>query len=301
MMRRLKRASDHLPALAASLAVRRVYTDLDGTLLGPGGSLFASAPAVPGGPAGVTGEPAAAVHALLAANIDLVLVSGRTRDQVREAARTVGAAGYIAELGGLVVRLEGRNEVVIRNHGAHRGPGTPHDAIERSGAAGFLLEAYRGRLEPHAPWAFLARECSMLFRGLIDLEAARRLLEETGYGWLDLQDNGMMWSPPGRFPHLDVEEVHAYHLVPRGVGKRSAVAIDRAEAGLDAASCIAVGDSASDAEMAAEVGAMFVVANGEMALRGVDLGPNVYLLDRAHGLGFADAVLAFARAAGSGG
>lgn len=296
MMRPLKRASDHLPALAASLSVRRVYADLDGTLLGPGGSLFASSSGVPGEPPGVTGEPAAAVHALLDAGIDLVLVSGRTREQVRETARIVSAAGYIAELGGLVVRRDGRDEVVLRNDGAFRGTGTPHAAIERSGAAGFLLEAYRGRLEPHAPWAFLDRECSVLLRGLIDLEAARRLLEEAGYGWLDLQDNGIMWAPPGRFPGLELEEVHAYHLVPRGVGKRAGVAIDRAEAGLAPSSCIAIGDSASDADMAAEVGALFVVSNGEAALRDVDVGPNVYLLDRANGLGFADAVLPFVAA-----
>jgi phosphoglycolate phosphatase len=286
MMRRVNRASDHLPALAATLAVRRVYTDLDGTLLGPGGSLFSSSH-------GVTGEPAAAVAALLAAGVDLVLVSGRTRDQVREAARTVGAAGYIAELGGLVVRREGRDEVVTRNRGAYVGRGTAYQAIERSGAGGFLLDTHPRRLEPHTPWASLDRECSMLLRGQVDLEAARALLEANGYGWLDLEDNGIIPAPAGRFPGLDVEEVHAYHLVPKGVGKRSAVAIDRAEAGLDASSCIAVGDSISDAAMAAEVGAMFVVANGEPALRGVEVGPNVYLLERGHGLGFADAVLPF--------
>src|SRR5438093_13036502 len=103
MMRRVNQASDHLSALAASLALRRVYADLDGTLLGPGGSLFASVD-------GVTAEPAAAVARLLAAGIDLVLISGRTRDQVRESARTMGAAGYIAELGGLVVGREGRDD-----------------------------------------------------------------------------------------------------------------------------------------------------------------------------------------------
>src|SRR6266542_6070981 len=38
----VKRAADHLTRLQQSLAVRTIYVDLDGTLLGPGGSLFAS-------------------------------------------------------------------------------------------------------------------------------------------------------------------------------------------------------------------------------------------------------------------
>ena len=288
------RASEALHDLTGRLDVRVVYADLDGTLLGPGGSLFAG----PGGE--VTTEPAAAVAALGEAGIDLMLMSGRTATQVREVARVLGAAGYIAELGGLAVHREGREEVVTRNNGSFRGPGTPFAAMERSGVAGVLLESFPGRMEPHAPWAFLSRESSMLLRGNIDPTEAATALAQAGFGWLDLQDNGIIQSWPGRFPALDpaIEEVHAYHLVPAGVSKRAGVALDRERRGLAPDQCLAVGDSAADAGVAPEVGAVFLVANGAAAVRGLTMPANVHMTERTHGLGFADAVLPFTRRGG---
>ncbi|MGH2738587.1 MAG: HAD family hydrolase, partial [Actinomycetota bacterium] len=73
------------PGTGSGLRPRVVYTDLDGTLLGPGGSLFAS----PGG--GITGRPAEAVAALHRAGVALVPVSGRAEVRVKEAARLLGA------------------------------------------------------------------------------------------------------------------------------------------------------------------------------------------------------------------
>jgi len=282
----VKRAADHLTRLQQSLAVRTIYVDLDGTLLGPGGSLFAS-------PDGVVDEPAAAVASVTEAGVDLVLVSGRTRAQVREVARAVSARAYIAELGGVLVYREDRDEIVVRDERVMRGRQTAHEAIHRSGAAGFLLERYRGRLEPRTPWANAPRESSVMLRGLVDVEEATAALAGAGYGWLGLQDNGIIPSPPGRFPDLLVEEVRAYHLVPAGVSKRSAVALDRARRGLPIEGCIAIGDSSSDAAIAPEVGAVFIVANGGPAVVGTVVEANVYLMDRSHGLGFADAVLPF--------
>jgi len=276
--------------LRLELRVRTVYADLDGTLLGPGGSLFAH-------PDGSTAEPALALAALAEAGIDLVLVSGRTLEQVREVARALGASAYVAELGGLLVVRERHGETVIEDHGAFEGAGSPFEAIERSGACGLLLDRYRGRLEPHAPWAFVPRRTSMLLRGNVDPQRAKAALAESGFGWLDLRDNGVISGGPGRFPGLVLgaeEEVRAYHLVPAGVSKRSGVATHRARLGLPREACIAVGDSASDLEMAEEVGALFVVANGGAAVRGLAIPPNAYLTERSHGLGFADAVLPFA-------
>lgn len=282
----LRRLEDHLADLTASLDVRTVYTDLDGTLLGRGGSLFA-------GPEGITREPATAVAALAEAGVDLVLVSGRTRDQVRDAARIIGAAAFIPEVGGLIVYREGGAERVVRLPGLARGTGTAYQAIERSGAAGFLLDAYPERLEPHAPWAFLERECSVLFRGFIDLEECRMRLGAAGYGWLDLLDNGIIPEGIARFPSLDVSEVHAYHLLPKGVSKGAAVALDRELRGLDRANCIAVGDSPSDVDMAEHVGALFLVSNADARMPDVANPTNVFVTARPNGLGFADAVLPF--------
>ncbi len=66
--------------------VRVLYADLDGTLTGPGGSLFAAIPE------GTTPRGADAVARLHGAGTQLVLVSGRTRTQTREAARMLGAS-----------------------------------------------------------------------------------------------------------------------------------------------------------------------------------------------------------------
>jgi phosphoglycolate phosphatase len=269
-------AATHLPALAARVRPRVVYTDLDGTLLGPGGSLFASREG------GVTRRAADAVAALHGAGISLVPTSGRVETTVREAARLLGADGYIAELGAITVR----GEDVVRSRGAHRGRDTPYRAMLRSGAAGVLLDAHRGRLELHAPWA-LHRECTLLLRGLVDLAEARDLLAGSGYAWLTVEDNGII---PRRFPGLDVDEVHVYHLVPRGVSKAGAVAADLAARGMEASAAVAVGDSPTDVALAPHVAAVFVVANGAPAV-GPDTPDNVFLTDAPNGDGFAEAIL----------
>jgi hydroxymethylpyrimidine pyrophosphatase-like HAD family hydrolase len=254
-----------------------VYADVDGTLAGPGGSLFATRD-------GPTSQGALAVAALHRAGVELVLVSGRTRDQTREAARLVGAGAFIAELGAFVVRRTAP-EAVTRNFGAYRGPGSPFGAMARSGAGAFLLERYEGRLEPHTPWAFQDREATMLFRGLIDEREATEALARARYGWLEVRDNGPLSRS---FEGLDLPEAHAYHLVPRGVNKASAVRIHREEMAIGPEQAAAVGDSASDVEMATEVGAMVLVG-------GAAVGPDppagdAYVASATAVEGFAQAV-----------
>jgi phosphoglycolate phosphatase len=276
----VRRLSDHLPDLRSRLGIRAVYTDLDGTLFGPGSSLFSDADGR------VTIRPAEAVAALHRASVSLIPMSGRTRMQVREVARILGARDFIAELGG-VISLDGGSEVLRR--GGSRGAGTPVEAMARSGAAGLLLERFEGRLEPHAPWAHEPREVTMLLRGQVDLGEARRLLEDAGDGWLDLRDNGVIHR---RFPGLDVEEVHAYHLVPRGVTKAAAVSVHARRRELSPGSCLVIGDSESDAETASGVGAVCIVANGAPSVRDHP-DDNVYVTDGAYGDGFAEAVEGF--------
>ena len=259
-----------------------VYTDLDGTLLGPGGSLFAA----PGGV--VEPRAAQALAALGEAGVAVIPVSGRTAANVWEMARLVGSADYIAEMGG-IVGLD-RDAEQIRAFGAYRGGTTPYREMAESGAAGLLLDAHRGRLEPHAPWAFLPRECSMLFRGKVDTEAARSMLAEAGSGWLDLLDNGVI---PRAFPGLDVDEVHAYHLLPRGVTKAEGARIHRERRGLAPEECIAIGDAPSDAALATQVGAVFIVENGRGAVEAAgNIAENVFVTEGSHGAGFAEAVAA---------
>jgi hydroxymethylpyrimidine pyrophosphatase-like HAD family hydrolase len=281
-------AAEHLPELARQVDLRVVYADLDGTLLGPGGSLFAA----PDGQ--VTMRAAEAVAALHRARVALVPISGRTVQLVREAARLLGCPSYIAELGGLT-SFDGE---IVHDYGAFRGSSTPFEAMARSGAAALLLEAFAGRFEPHAPWAHLDREASMLFRGKVDLDEAGELLNRSGFDWLSLQDNGiiprhMPGSGKDRFPALEVDEVHAYHLVPRGVSKAAAAAADLAHRGLGPNAAVGVGDSPADAELAHHVAAVFVVANGRRAVEAGRAWPhNVYVTDASYGDGFAEVIFA---------
>jgi phosphoglycolate phosphatase len=261
--------------------VRVLYADVDGTLVGPGGSLFAAIPE------GSTARGAAALAAIHEAGVELVLVSGRTRQQLREAARILGATAYVAELGAFLVE-RGDPDVVVPNLGAFesgsRSAG-PFAAMVRSGAGAFLLDRYAGRLEPHAPWAFEHREATMLLRGHLDLDEATDALAGAGYGWLELRDNGIIRRS---IEGLDVGEVHAYHLVPRGVNKASAVALHRGRHGLRAEDTAAIGDSPADLDLAGEVGTVFLVANAAGAREPEP--SNAYRTERAGGDGVAEVV-----------
>ena len=273
------RPATQLAALARTLRPRVVYADLDGTLLGPGGSLFAA----PGG--GVTLVAARAVEALARAGIELVPLSGRTEPQVREVARVLGATSFIAELGGVAVR----GDEVERHTGDAPQGLPPARAMARAGVPGLLLERFRGRLEPHAPWAFAPRECTILLRGVVDLDEAQAALDAAGHTWVRIHDNGVLRRT---FPTLPSGEIHVYHLAPRGVGKAEAVAIDARRRGLGPAELVAIGDSPTDVELASHVGAVLVVANGAGAVP-PDHPPNVVALEGSYGEGFAEAVAAF--------
>jgi hydroxymethylpyrimidine pyrophosphatase-like HAD family hydrolase len=257
--------------------LRALYADVDGTLVGPGGSLFSTT-------RGTSSRGATAISALHEAGVEIVLVSGRTREQMREAARLVGAGAFIAELGAFVVE-RGDGEEVTTNFGAFTGTGTPFHTMARSGAGAFLLDRYEGRLEPHTTWAHQEREATMLFRGLVNESEANDALARARYGWLRLCDNGRIRRS---FDTLDVPEVRAYHLAPRGVTKAVAVRIHRERRGFRIEETGAVGDSASYVEMAAEVGAMALVG-GETTV-GATQSERVFLTHDEGVEGFAEAV-----------
>lgn len=261
------------------MTIKALYADLDGTLLGPGGSLYAT-------PSGLSDRGASALAALHRAGVELVLVSGRTREQMREAGRILFARAAIAELGALIVeRDEAFTETVVTNYGAYDGPSTPFEAMARSGAGGFLLDLYSGRLEPHTPWAFQDREATMLFRGFLDPAEATIELADNGYDWLELLDNGVIRRS---YDGLDVEEVRAYHLVPRGVNKASGVAMHMERHGWKAEDTAAVGDSLSDAQMASAAGQVFIVGGGDPAMS--EKPNNLTILEEPTVDGFAKAV-----------
>jgi hypothetical protein len=195
---------------------------------------------------------------------------------------------------GAVIAYELGREVVT-NLGEYPGGEEPPAAhMERTGAVRILFDTFSGRLEHHTPWSAW-RDYTQLFRGLVDTREADAVLSENGFGWLALHDNGRLH---GAYLGLEPGAAHAYHLMPRGVHKGSAVALDRERRGHSKEETMAIGDAIADLAMAPEVGALVLVrdaveADGALAEAASEI-PNVYVSERPGNLGWCDALRALA-------
>ncbi len=265
--------------------MRCLYVDLDSTLLGPGASILR------GGDGAFSLQGVRALQACDRAGAEVVLMSGRRQAQVGEDARLLGQTAYIFEAGSCVV-LDGEEHWLTGDYLPGTAAGTIHDQIEASGAPALLLEHYAGRLEYHDPW-HRNREVSHLFRGLVDAREVDELLAEHGNGGLRLVDNGGVHR---RSPDLvALDEVRAYHLVPRGASKANAVAMHMRARGYAPDEVIAAGDSREDMETAMHVGAFWFVANAvqrDPTLRDAIGGrANVRIAEETYGAGVYEAVV----------
>jgi phosphoglycolate phosphatase len=251
------------------VAIRCVYTDLDGTLLGRGASLFRTAEGE------FTLLGARALEACHRAGVEVVIKSGRRRAQVMEDARLLGQSAYIFEVGaGLVVDGE---TTFLTGDFQPRGDQSVHDQIAATGAPELLLGRYEGRLEYHAPF-HLGREVSHVFRGWVDAGEANELLRAEGHSALRLVDNGEI-----------APDTHTFHLIPAEVSKARAVAAHMRARGYAREECVGVGDSREDLDVAGVVGRLFLVAN---AVAGdTSAYPNVERTEAAMSEGFYEAVI----------
>jgi hydroxymethylpyrimidine pyrophosphatase-like HAD family hydrolase len=231
--------------------LRCVYLDLDGTLVGPGGSLLR------GADGGFALEGVRALQACARAEVEVVLYSGRRQGSVFECARLIGASAYTFEVGcGLV--LDGELEWLTDGLEPSSAAGTIYEQIAASGAPALLLEWFRGQLEYHTPWS-VGREVSHLFRGAVAVDEAQQVLNDGGFEWLRLVDNGVVRAASEQMAGLPV--TRAYHLIPAGASKTRAVARHMQARGYAHDDCIAVGDSREDMEVSSVVGAFWLVAN----------------------------------------
>jgi phosphoglycolate phosphatase len=265
--------------------MRCLYVDLDGTLLGPGGSLLR------GASGGFSLLGVRALEACARADVEVVLYSGRRRANVFEDARLIGQRSYIFEIGcGLV--LDGELEWLTDGIAPSDSAGSIHDQIEASGAPALLLEQFAGRLEYHTPWS-AGREVSHLFRGAIDLEEAAAALAGAGLGWLRMVDNGIVTEHARSMPQLEI--VRAYHLIPAGASKSRAVARHMQARGYEPSECIAAGDSREDMDADAVVGAFWLVGNAldqDPGIADVARGrPRVRIAEAGFGAGVYEAVV----------
>jgi phosphoglycolate phosphatase len=264
--------------------VRCLYVDLDGTLLGPGGSLLRGAD----GRFALDGVRA--LQACARADVEVVIYSGRRQASVFEDARLIGSSSYIFELGcGLV--LDGELEWLTDGIVPSDADGTIHAQIERSGAPAMLLEHFAGRLEYHTPWS-IGREVSHLFRGFVDAVGVREALDAAGYDWLRLVDNGVVRARSEQMPGLPL--TRAYHLIPAGASKARAVARHMQGRAYSREDCIALGDSREDLDVASVVGAFWLVANAlehDPSLASEAARPGVRIATESYGAGVYEAVV----------
>jgi len=266
------------------MAIRCVYTDLDGTLLGRGASLFRDSEGA------FTMLAARGLEACHRAGVEVVIKSGRRRSMVMEDARLLGQTAYIYEVGSGVV-IDG-DEILLTGELRPEDGKSVHELIEESGAPRLLLGNYRGRLEYHSPW-HRGRAVTHLMRGLVDVEEANELLTKSGHGDLRLVDNGAI-SPKESLPDLPGPP-HAYHLLPREASKAKAVAAHMRARGYAREECVGVGDSLEDLGVADVIGRFFVVANAlekDPDMRGAIAGRgNVEVTEGRNGEGFYEAVV----------
>lgn len=273
--------------------IRVVFTDLDGTLLGQDGNLFDDGNGHP------TSDAGHAIAELAASEIELVLISGRRAEHVAPLASVLGASGYVAEMGTLVVvdAESGRHDhnKVIRPLGQYPFPDeTPYDAMLRTGVIEMLL-ARNATVELHAPWHD-ERETSHLLRGALDIDSENDALQAAGHGWCEIVDNGII---PHAYPGLDISIVRAYHVVPKGAGKGTGVRTWLEARGLESFDAAALGDGHADLAMARESAAFFLMRNGfdadpTLAAPAADMA-NVFVTDGVFTGGWRGAIEALIR------
>lgn len=260
------------PAVQSALAkVTHIYTDLDGTLLAPGGRLLTDH----------HGKPSLALAESLVRlkqqEVEIIIVTGRSAASSVEIMRLADLEQFIGEMGCVVQCSYGSNArkrfILGEWSSEHFDQGndgddggragiTPYETISRSGALSALLEHFKGRLE-RLPHGGSPREVTLPLRGDVDTAQGGEVEQVLSECELPLQllDNGIIH--PTSHSLIGVEEVHIYHLMPRGTGKGEAVAADMREKGLAAEQCLAIGDAASDVAMGRFTGSFVLMDNGK--------------------------------------
>lgn len=264
-----------------------VYTDLDGTLLGQGGTLLIDGE---GNPSTNTAE---AVVAANTAGLPIVPVTGRSCAQLTEITRMCGWTDYIAEAGAIRSYFDGKDREFIFdvpewNSTLKRKLNnmTPLEVIREEGVVEKLMEAFPGCIEYHTPWD-VHRDASEVLRGFLNRQAALELLDTIDIP-LSLIDNGVINPRKHTLKESD-EPIRAYHLAPAGVSKRRAIALDLERRKIDPARAIMIGDAPSDMLCAEVVSASLLVEN---ALRSpgidkrIDNIPNTAIVEGKAGDGW---------------
>lgn len=242
--------------------MRVAFLDLDGTLLGPGGSLFTDARR------GFTDAGGRALRLLREARVHVVLVSGRARAELADIAGVLGADDIIPELG-------------AGDAGYSCPPGrSVVEAIEATGIVAEVIAASGGGLARFARPGRI-REATVLLRGIAPAGIAEIVAERSG-GALRLADNG----------RIAADGTRAFHLAPAGAGKGPAVARYLAARDVVPGTALAVGNSAEDLAMT-DAGVRVALV-GNVRTTDPDLAARAaWVTDASYGAGVLEAVSAW--------
>lgn len=245
--------------------IKYVITDTDNTMVSHGQALASSdgTPSV---------ELAQTLVDLRRAGVQVIPCTGRNRAMAREDVRVLGLSGWIGEMGGVLCLHEGAESdwhYFTAEMPFDEACGkTPHDAIVETGVVRRMLERWYDCLETYNDnnIGYQYREVTVALRGAVIEDEAQAMLDETGLP-LYLADNGFVGRITGKtilptFEGGKVEDVHTYHITPRGLNKGSAARRYMELMGWAPAEVLACGDSPADCAMAAEVGTFLLMRNG---------------------------------------
>ncbi len=227
-----------------------IYTDLDGTLFNERGCLIKDYKN------DYYFDAVRLLRKIKDKKLDIVLVSGRNRYQLRYSAQMIGLENYVAELGAeLVYNLGEKVYPTVNDHDIkYELTNGGKDLVK---ITELFKKNFPGRIEGKIEWSKY-RSYNALFFGEIDLARANRLLGSKGYRGLTLVDNGFSSLVT---LDLDVGRLHIYNLMPTGVNKSSGIILDKKIRNFTDGNCIALGDSLEDLKMAGEVKYFFLMKN----------------------------------------
>ena len=242
--------------------VRYVFSDLDGTMYGPGSCVLKHA----------AGEHSLAMVetlvALKRAGIEVVLTSGRNRSMMHEDSRLLGINSYIGELGGLIMLDREHNEWEYYTADMPFNPEsglTPHQVIEQTGVCERIIERWPGLIEYHNDMStgYKYREVTVGMRGEVPDAEVEEILADADVP-LEWGDNGFLTyvSAPTTLALPEGVRGRAFNITPAGLGKGRAMERFCAARGIDRTQVLAIGDSFSDFLMADAADTFILVENG---------------------------------------
>lgn len=241
--------------------VRYVFTDLDGTMLGPGSCVLLD------NDGNHSLDFVSTLLDLKRAGVEVIPCSGRNRSMLHEDVRLLGLNSYIGEMGGLLMLDLKANKWEYFTGDMPYDPDcglTPHQVIEQAGVCQGIIDRWPGRIEYHNDMAngIKYREVTVGMRGEVPDDQAQAMIDVAGLG--------LVWGNNGYLTHVSKPTTlelgedgpgRAFNIMPAGLNKGRGIERFCELRGIDRSETLAIGDSESDFLAAPYVGTFVCVEN----------------------------------------